>query len=364
VVRAYEGSDTNPTMEKPDMKLLVIAPLSIGVIYGGARMQAIKTSEQLAKLGVEVNYYNPWETYEPAAFDIVHIFLAGNETLTLAKKLGDLNCKLAVSPIFFTRRSAAIIRNSLKLEAVAGKFIRGIFSDYSIKATVCRSADIILPNTASEAALIRDGFGIPGQNLSVIPNGVDKRFAEATPDLFISRHGIQNFTLFVGDCSARRKNILPLLEQHSPEDKPLVLIGTFDNSSYSESCLEIINSRENVVYLGPFVQDDPMLASAYAAADVFTLPSEFETPGIAALEAALAGCRIAITGIGGTREIFGDYAEYIDPQNKVTYMQAIRRAHEKPDNHTLKDRILEHYTWEVAGEQTLKAYKRILGQND
>ncbi len=32
--------------------------------------------------------------------------------------------------------------------------------------------------------------------------------------------------------------------------------------------------------------DDPLLASAYAAARVFALPSWFETPGLAALEAA------------------------------------------------------------------------------
>jgi len=351
-------------MEKPDMKLLVIAPLSIGVIYGGVRMQAIKTSEQLAKLGVDVHYYNPWETYDPTAFDIIHLFLAGNETLTIAKKLGDINCKLAVSPVFFTRRSAEVIRGFVKVESIASRLVNGIFSDYSIKASVCRTADIVLPNTASEAALIRDGLGIKDKYLSVIPNGVDKRFADAGPDLFISKYNIQNFTLFVGDCSAPRKNILPLLKQHSSEDKPLVLIGTFDDSSYSASCLEIINSRENVVYAGPFKQDDPMLASAYAAADVFTLPSEFETPGIAALEAALAGCKIAITEVGGTREIFGDHAEYIDPQNKSTYMQAIQKAHEKPGSHSLKDRILEHYTWEATGAQTLKAYNRILRQSD
>jgi len=43
-----------------------------------------------------------------------------------------------------------------------------------------------------------------------------------------------------------------------------------------------------------------MLASAYAACDVFVLPSMFETPGIAALEAGLAGAKIVITKYGGT----------------------------------------------------------------
>ena len=48
-------------------------------------------------------------------------------------------------------------------------------------------------------------------------------------------------------------------------------------------------------WLGRLDHHDPLLASAYAAARVFALPSWFETPGLAALEAALAGCSVAIT---------------------------------------------------------------------
>ena len=48
---------------------------------------------------------------------------------------------------------------------------------------------------------------------------------------------------------------------------------------------------EAVRWLGASDHDDPLLASAYAAARVFALPSWFETPGLAALEAALAGRR-------------------------------------------------------------------------
>ena len=46
---------------------------------------------------------------------------------------------------------------------------------------------------------------------------------------------------------------------------------------------------------------------------VFALPSWFETPGLAALEAGLAGCSIAITPYGSTRDYFGDLVEYARP---------------------------------------------------
>ena len=68
-----------------------------------------------------------------------------------------------------------------------------------------------------------------------------------------------------------------------------------------------------VTWLGRLEHDDPLLASAYAAARVFALPSWFETPGLAALEAALAGSAVAITPFGSTREYFGDLVTYCRP---------------------------------------------------
>ena len=44
-----------------------------------------------------------------------------------------------------------------------------------------------------------------------------------------------------------------------------------------------------VSWLGRLDHHDPLLASAYAAARVFALPSWFETPGLAALEAGPGG---------------------------------------------------------------------------
>lgn len=346
-------------MEEPGLKILMIAPLSAGLVHGGVRMQSLKTAEHLKKLSHQVTCYNPWESYTLDDFDIVHLFLAGNETLTTARRLGESGSKLVVSPVFFTRRSPAAIRSTLKMEKIGKQLIKGIFSDYSIKASVCNSADLVLPNTEAEAALIRDGFGIPKEKISVVPNGVDLHFADAEPDLFSSTHGIKNFTLFVGDASARRKNMLSLLQEHTPDDKPLVIIGKFDQSVYSAQCLEIINSRENVYSLGPLDHNDPLLASAYAAADVFVLPSQFETPGIAALEAGLAGCKIAITEVGGTREYFGDEAEYINPESNGSIINAIRAAHDKPGSPDLKNLIKTKYSWEMVAKQTVNAYQTL-----
>ena len=77
------------------------------------------------------------------------------------------------------------------------------------------------------------------------------------------------------------------------------------------------------IWLGRLEHDDPLLASAYAAARVFALPSWFETPGLAALEAALAGCAVVITPFGSTREYFGELVEYARPGRPGEIDQAL-----------------------------------------
>ncbi len=77
--------------------------------------------------------------------------------------------------------------------------------------------------------------------------------------------------------------------------------------------------RGQVIWLGRLDHHDPLLASAYAAARVFALPSWFETPGLAALEAALAGCAVVITPYGSTREYFGDLVEYARPHRPARF---------------------------------------------
>ena len=323
-------------------------------------MQSHKTAEYLRNIGHTVDLFNPWNSYNLESYDCIHLFLAANETLTTAQRLGSLKCKFVVSPVFFTRRPPSTIQKVLKLEKFGGQFIRGLFSDYSIKARICELANLVLPNTQDEADLIVKGFGIKKESVKVVPNGVDLRFENASAELFHNKYNIRDFVLFVGDASAERKKLYPLLKQYQADDPPLVIIGALNDSRYSESCRSIISDRKNIHYLGAFEHDSPMLESAYTAAKVFTLPSQFETPGIAALEAALAGCQIAITEVGGTREYFGEFAEYINPEKESSIMPAIRAAFKKTDSESLKSHVKENYSWAAVARKTEEAYRSVL----
>lgn len=347
-------------MAKQKLKILLVAPLSIGLVNGGVRTQAVFTAEYLSKLNTEIKLYNPWKIYNPGDFDIIHTFTAGYETTVVVKQLSDSGAKVVVSPVHYTRQSPKAVRAAQFIEKTGNKVFSGIHTGYSIKKEICEKADLLIPNTNAEAEQIIEGFGIDKRKVSVIPNGVESRFADAKPDLFHSKYNLKNFTLFVGDASAHRKNLLPLLEKITPDDNTLVIIGNLDESDYSMRCNELIDSNENIIYIQNLDHDDPMLESAYAAAGVFVLPSYYETPGIAAMEAALAGCKIVITEKGGTKEIFQNEATYLNPDSADSIIEAVRSAQKKSSSDALKDRLLSKFTWEKVAEQTLEAYFSIL----
>ena len=105
-----------------------------------------------------------------------------------------------------------------------------------------------------------------------------------------------------------------------------------------------------------------MLASAYAAARLFVLPSLFETPGIAALEAGLAGSGVVITPHAGTRDYFGDHAVYVDPYSVADIRRGIREGLSRERNRELSSHIASRFLWKYVAEGTIEVYNRVLSR--
>jgi glycosyltransferase involved in cell wall biosynthesis len=237
---------------------------------------------------------------------------------------------------------------------------KGIWTDYAITAEICSWADGVLPNTNAEAELLQRGLGVPGERVRVIPNGVDERFAHGDPALFRRQYGRDRFILTVGHTGHERKNVLNLIRALGAIDHPSVIIGRIIRSPYGEACLREAAKHRQILLIDGLENPSGMLASAYAACDLFVLPSLFETPGIAALEAGLAGAKIVITKHGGTREYFGEYAEYVDPLSVDDIRAGILRGLGKERDGRLQGRIRERYLWSRVAQETASAYGEIL----
>jgi glycosyltransferase involved in cell wall biosynthesis len=341
------------------MKVCMIAQHSVTLVGGGPRVQALETARHLAGCGVEVEFFDPWRQYDRGAFDLAHIFGANMMTYDIALRLHQFERPFVVSSIFYTMRSPAFMRAARRVESFANRLFSGVWTDYGLTARVCSMAEAVLPNTADEGRLIAEGMEIDARKIAVVPNGVDERFRDADPALFTKRYGLRDFILCVGHIGSRRKNVLALIRALARIDHPAVIIGQVQHGDYARQCMEEAARNRNITIIEGLPNNSPMLESAYAACDVFTLPSTFETPGIAALEAGLAGAKIAITKYGGTREYFLDDAEYQEPSSVASIASAIERALARPKDDALRERIHREYLWRRVAEKTAALYRSL-----
>lgn len=342
------------------MKVGYVAPMSISAVNGGMRNQSLNTISHVHELGIEVVKLSPWQDLSEENLDLIHVFGASVENVGIINQLANASVPFALSPVFYSNRSADSIKRTLTFEQMFKPLSKGIRSDFSIQADLCRKAHLLFPNTSEEAKLIHEAFSIPKDRIEVIPNGVETHFRKASPDLFMEKYGFKDFVLFAGQAGAQRKNVIELLKIADKIEAPVVIIGSFYDDEYGAKCLQIASRSDNVTLIETLDHDSDLLASAYAASNVFVLPSQFETPGIAAMEAALAGSRIVITQKGGTKEYFEDHAEYIDPNSFASLLRGIQNALTKKHSEDLKDHILRNYTWDKVAKMTAENYLKLI----
>jgi len=237
---------------------------------------------------------------------------------------------------------------------------RGIWTHYGMASDICGWAGQVLPNTTDEAKLVIKGLGIASDKVQVVPNGVGERYYHADPELFGKTYGLEKFILSVGFIGMERKNHLRYFRALREVDLPVVIIGSVWKGPYAEKCMKAAEEIKDLTILDPLPPSSDLLASAYAACDLFVLPSLYETPGIAALEAALAGAKIVITPHGGTRDYFRDLVEYVNPYSVTSINNGITRALESERGSQLRELVHSEYTWRRVAEKTLDAYGQIV----
>ncbi len=340
------------------MKILYGAHPAVAIKRGGLYIQLLKTKSYLEKLGFEITLYDSWTVPDKKGSSLFHLFGANFSTNILGTQIKEINLPLIVTPVFFSKHSSLILRFVNRTNNFLFKMFK-ISTPHIYTKEVFDIADKILPNTEMEKHLIIKGFGIPEKKVTVIHNGVDERFCKATPELFVEKFGQKDFILYVGHIGDGRKNTLNLIRALKDIDTPVVFIGPIVESPYGEQCIKEIEENKNITLLDPLSHNSPLLESAYAACDTFVLPSLFETPGLAALEAGLAGAKVVITKFGGTKDYFGEDTIYIEPRSIASIHNGIKKSLEKKKTDVLKERIQKNFLWKDIAKKLAEVYLSI-----
>lgn len=331
---------------------------------GGGEVLLLKTKEYVEKQGVSVKLLDPWSD-KIKSFDLLHTFGSVKDSLSMIRVAKDAGIKTVLSTVcWYSLLSAWGIGDSWgpRLGALvrhAGKTLCPWIP--SERKTMMELSDLLIPNSESEAQQLSRYFLIPREKITTIPNAVDPRFLEAKPEPFRERLGLHDFILCVGRIEPR-KNQLGMIRALKNCKVPVIFIGDYVPAykAYYERCRQ--EADPTMHFLGFMDHDSDLLASAYAACNTFLLASWLETPGLAALEAGLAGAKVVLTNQGATREYFRDYASYCSPHRLSDIRQKTLASLRQARNGQLKSHIQKNYLWPEAARKTIQVYKNILNE--
>ncbi|MDR3636727.1 MAG: glycosyltransferase [Isosphaeraceae bacterium] len=341
--------------------VLFHAPSAVFQSPGGGENQLVQTGRHLEELGQNVRPFNAWtDRLEDAR--LLHLFGMSREGLELARVARARHVRVVLSPICWVEPRAIAAQAPNRAQGAWQLAKWGLKSAAprwpTWRRALLRLAHAVLPNSKAEARQLVRLFGTDPKRVHVVPNGVSQRFASSDPAPFRARFGRRGFVLYTGRIEPR-KNVHTLVRATRTLGLPLVVFGDAPAGleEYRKRCVEAAGPQ--ATWLSAVEHDDPLLASAYAAARVFALPSWFETPGLSALEAALAGCAVVLTPNGSTREYFGDRVEYARPDRPSEIRDAIVRAWVGGPQPGLASHVRDHFLWPAVARRTAEVYDQI-----
>jgi glycogen synthase len=164
-----------------------------------------------------------------------------------------------------------------------------------------RATDLVVTPSAAMMQALRDHYG-PIHNSRVIPNG-------RNPEDFQQRSK-RPLILSAGRLWDEAKNIDRVAEIAPELPWPVLVAGDFHHPEHATQHRSI---KSRCRWLGSL--PETQLRRWMAAASVYALPALYEPFGYTPLEAAFSGCALVLGDIDSLREVWGDAAVFVDPND-------------------------------------------------
>jgi glycosyltransferase involved in cell wall biosynthesis len=368
-----------------DVKVLFCSRADVFEALGGDTVQLLETKAALERRGIVVDVATVPDP-DARAYDLVHVFntqlpATGLAQIRSASRQGR---KVALSTIYwdldalYRSRDHLTLDHKLNLPAYYGpRILRAkalllrLRIEYQTKylhmvRQMLVESDVLLPNSVAELELLAHqmDYTMARAKAFIVPNAVkapasqvelsqtSKALLDALPDRYVLEAA--RIETVKGQLQ-----LLRAVARFCP-DIPLVFVGGGNRSSaYFEAFDRARAKHGNAHYVGIVPHDE--LPAFYARAKVHALPSLRESPGLATLEAGLAGVNCVVGIHAPVQEYFGADAWVCDPEDVDSIGQAIKAAWISPSHGRMRERIQRDFTWDRAAQATLQGYEFLLG---
>ena len=315
----------------------------------GSKMQAEIWLKELQRKGHSVERINPWGHYEWESFDIIHVFGFGLWNYDMIHWGSRINPNFVFSPIIDTNTPLWKYRLASHLGL---KKFRLYSQNYALRQ-IRNDIKLFFARTEFEANYIKQGYNIDNEKVDIVP--LSFRNDHYNPIIHKEK-----FCLFAGTMTQPRKNVPNLVFAAKKYGFKLVLVGNKGNAESEAKLRSLIGDATNIEIKG-FVSDEELF-SLYNRAKVFALPSLNEGVGLVALEAAIHGCNIVITKLGGPKEYYKDgTVQIVNPYNINEIGEGILKALE--DNYSqprLREHLINNYNVSKCTDLLVQSYQKVI----
>lgn len=365
IIRQYRSARVG----RQNVDVLFCARANLFQQPGGDTEVLINLKRALTRLGFRVDFRPSPST--DVHCELVHVF---NCDTPIAIQSALLKKPYVVTPMYedinryYVRsmRAVSYFRDYLdsgdwlflenRLSSLQHEDDRPVATDW--KFTLCNAAAICATGSAEADAIRRQIPEAGGVEIVRIGFNRPVEAQRVSPDLFVDQYGVRDFVLCVGRLESR-KNQLMLLYSLQDDDVPLVFINSRTVQPDYEDMCKRFRRRGKTVFTGRVKPE--LLWSAYKAARVHALPSWYELPGLASLEAAWFGCSVVAADWGTLPDYLCDYVYYCSPYDPGSVREAVRKAREAERSDAGR-RLLDECRWEKEAERLARIYRRILDE--
>jgi len=249
-------------------------------------------------------------------------------------------------------------------------------TDYTTQAAqhAARTSGVILTVSESVRHEIAGHYGLPLNQIVALCNGVDDCLGTPPPEgTWVgasTKYAIPRPYILAVNLTHGRKNAARLFQAyarlvHGKREAPaLVVAGGWSISACNLWRMAYdAGVHDRVVVTGYIARLE--LLSLYAHASAVCMPSLYEGFGVPIAEAMALGVPVVTSDRGAMREVAGESAILVDPEDVSSICSGLERALDDGPSRTravTEGRLrAARFTWQTAADEAARALRRILG---